>query len=82
MQAFYKALIDMDADYYKAMKQNYEQEKREFGERWQAMGWEAQEKRENTAFETQDSLRNRLSRMYETAEVTAVEGIGFFCCRK
>lgn len=57
MQAFYKTLIDMDADYYKALKQNYEQEKREFGERWQAMGWEAQERQENTAFETQDSLR-------------------------
>ena len=57
MQAFYKALIDMDADYYKAMKQNYEQEKREFGERWQAMGWEARARQENTAFETQDSLR-------------------------
>ena len=57
MQAFYKALIDMDSDYYKAMKQNYEQEKREFGERWQAMGWEARERQQNTAFETQDSLR-------------------------
>ena len=57
MQAFYKALIDMDSDYYKAMKQNYEQEKREFGERWQAMGWEARARQENTAFETQDSLR-------------------------
>ena len=33
-------------------------------------------------YETQDRLRNRLSRMYETAEVTAVEGIGCFCCRK
>ena len=33
-------------------------------------------------YETQSSLRERLSRMYETAEVTAVEGIGFFCCRK
>ena len=33
-------------------------------------------------YETQDSLRNRLSRMYETAEVAAVEGIGCFCCRK
>ena len=33
-------------------------------------------------YETQNSLRERLSRMYETAEVTAVEGIGCFCCRK
>ena len=33
-------------------------------------------------YETQSSLRERLSRMYETAEVTAVEGIGCFCCRK
>ena len=57
MQAFYKVLIDMDKDYYKALKQNYDQEKREFDERWQAMGWTGQEKRENTAFETQDSLR-------------------------
>lgn len=57
MQAFYKALIDMDTDYYKALKQNYDQEKREFDERWQAMGWTDQEKRESTAFETQDSLR-------------------------
>ena len=57
MQAFYKTLIDMDTDYYKALKQNYEQESREFTERWQAMGWTDQEKRENTAFETQDSLR-------------------------
>lgn len=57
MQAFYKTLIDMDTDYYKALKQNYEQESREFKERWQAMGWTDQEKRENTAFETRDSLR-------------------------
>ena len=33
-------------------------------------------------YETQNSLRERLSRMYETAKVTAVEGIGCFCCRK
>ena len=33
-------------------------------------------------YETQDSLRERLSRMYEIAEVTAVEGIGCFRCRK
>ena len=33
-------------------------------------------------YETQSSLRERLSGMYETAEVTAVEGIGCFCCRK
>jgi len=33
-------------------------------------------------YETQNSLRERLSRMYETAEITAVEGIGCFCCRK
>ena len=33
-------------------------------------------------YETQNSLRERLSRMYETAEVTAVEGIGCFLCRK
>ncbi len=33
-------------------------------------------------YETQSSLQERLSRMYETAEVTAVEGIGCFCCRK
>ena len=57
MQAFYKVLIDMDKDYYKALKQNYDQESREFTERWQAMGWTDHEKRESTAFETQDSLR-------------------------
>ena len=33
-------------------------------------------------YETQNSLRKRLSRMYETAEVSAVEGIGCFLCRK
>ena len=33
-------------------------------------------------YETRISLRERLSRMYETAEVTAVEGIGCFRCRK
>ena len=57
MQAFYKTLIDMDTDYYKALKQNYEQESREFTERWQAMGWTDQEKREDTGFEMQGSLR-------------------------
>ena len=57
MQAFYTALIDMDSDYYKALKQNYEQEKREFGERWQSMGWTAQEKSETTAFDTREQLR-------------------------
>ena len=57
MQAFYKALIDMDSDYYKALKQNYEQQKREFTERWQAMGWSATQERQNTVFDTRDSLR-------------------------
>ena len=33
-------------------------------------------------FETEDSLRERLSGMYEGVEVTAVEGIGCFRCRK
>ena len=33
-------------------------------------------------YETERSLRERLSGMYETAEVTAVEGIGCFRCRK
>ena len=33
-------------------------------------------------YETQSSLRERLSQMYENAEATAVEGIGCFCCRK
>ena len=33
-------------------------------------------------YETQSSLREMLSQMYENAEVTAVEGIGCFCCRK
>ena len=33
-------------------------------------------------FETEDSLRERLSGMYESAEVTSVEGIGCFRCRK
>ena len=33
-------------------------------------------------YETQNSLRERLARMYESAEVTAVEGIACFQCRK
>ena len=33
-------------------------------------------------YETQNSLRERLSRMYESAEVTAVDGIACFQCRK
>ena len=33
-------------------------------------------------FETEDSLRKRLTGMYETVEVTSVEGIGCFRCRK
>ena len=33
-------------------------------------------------YETQNSLRERLSRMYQSAEVSAVEGIGCFRCRK
>ncbi|MBR3015919.1 MAG: class I SAM-dependent methyltransferase [Clostridia bacterium] len=33
-------------------------------------------------YETQDSLRERLSRIYQSAEVSAVEGIGCFLCRK
>ena len=35
-----------------------------------------------TPYETQNSLRARLSRMYQSAEVSAVEGIGCFRCRK
>jgi SAM-dependent methyltransferase len=33
-------------------------------------------------FETLDSLRGRLSRLYDTTEVSAVEGIVCFACRK
>ena len=33
-------------------------------------------------FETEDSLRKRLTGMYENVEVTSVEGIGCFRCRK
>ena len=33
-------------------------------------------------YETQNSLRERLSRMYQSAEVSAVEGICCFLCRK
>ena len=33
-------------------------------------------------FETEDSLRKRLSSTYESVEVTSVEGIGCFRCRK
>ena len=33
-------------------------------------------------YETQSSLRERLSRMYQNAEVSAVEGIGCFRCGK
>jgi SAM-dependent methyltransferase len=33
-------------------------------------------------FETEDSLRERLSGMYEKVSVASVEGIGCFCCRK
>ena len=33
-------------------------------------------------YETQNSLRARLSRMYQSAEVSAVEGIGCFRCGK
>ena len=33
-------------------------------------------------YETEGSLRTRLSGLYKEAEVTAVEGIGCFCCRK
>ena len=33
-------------------------------------------------YKTQNSLRARLSRMYQSAEVSAVEGIGCFRCRK
>ena len=33
-------------------------------------------------YETQTSLRERLSRLYPSAEVSAVEGIGCFRCRK
>ena len=33
-------------------------------------------------FETEDSLRKRLASMYENVEVTSVEGIGCFRCKK
>ena len=33
-------------------------------------------------FETEDSLRERLSVMYEKVSVTSVEGMGCFCCKK
>ena len=33
-------------------------------------------------FETEDSLRRRLTELYAEAEVSCVEGMGCFCCRK
>ena len=33
-------------------------------------------------YETAESLRTRLSGLYREAEVTMVEGIGCFCCKK
>ena len=33
-------------------------------------------------FETEESLRKRLSGMYEDVTVSSVEGMGCFCCRK
>ena len=33
-------------------------------------------------YETEQSLRRRLSKLYKIAEVTMVEGMGCFCCRK
>ena len=30
----------------------------------------------------EQSLRRRLSKLYKKAEVTMVEGMGCFCCRK
>ena len=33
-------------------------------------------------YETEESLRRRLENMYSEVKVTAVEGIGCFCCRK
>ena len=33
-------------------------------------------------YETAESLRTRLSRLYREADVTLVEGIGCFCCKK
>ena len=33
-------------------------------------------------FETESSLRERLNTMYREVDVTSVEGIGCFCCRK
>ena len=33
-------------------------------------------------YETEQSLRRRLSGLYKEAEVTMVEGMGCFCCRK
>ncbi len=33
-------------------------------------------------FETETSLKKRLTGLYEDAQITVVEGIGCFCCRK
>ena len=33
-------------------------------------------------YETEESLKKRLESMYSEVEVTAVEGIACFCCRK
>ncbi len=33
-------------------------------------------------YETEESLKTRLGKMYSKAEVTSVEGIGCFCCQK
>ncbi len=33
-------------------------------------------------YETEDSLKTRLGKMYSKADVSRVEGIGCFCCRK
>lgn len=38
MAAFYQVLIDYDKDYYSAIKQSYNQQKKDFDERWEISG--------------------------------------------
>ena len=57
LQNFYDVLLKMESDYYKARKQQREQQKKDAQERWSSMGWDTQEEQTDISLENQQSQR-------------------------
>ena len=57
LKNFYDVLLKMESDYYKARKQQREQDRKDAQERWMSMGWDVSEEQTDMQLQSQQSQR-------------------------